>query len=718
METTDNTEFNKKIATTLSGTVVRKDLVKTVKGNAVVPTYVLEYLLAQYTSGDDETSISESIQAVRDILAKHYVQRNESGLVKSMIRENGSHQVIDKVQVVLNDKDDTYEAMFSNLGITGIVVPPEIVRKNEKLLVNGVWCICNIKYIYQGHSKAVPWILGSLKPIQLSHFDFDSYIEGRNEFSTDEWIDLLMQSIGFNPEMFTRREKLLHLVRLIPFVERNYNLAELGPKGTGKSHIYSEFSPHGMLISGGEVTVPKLFVNNTNGRIGLVGYWDVVAFDEFAGKAKRSERALVDILKNYMANKSFSRGIETLSAEASMVFVGNTTHTVPYMLKNGDLFQDLPPAYHDSAFIDRLHFYLPGWEFDPIRSEMFSLGYGFVVDYLAEALRSLRNLDYSDRFQDAFTLSSEISTRDRDGILKTFSGLMKLVFPHGKASVTEMQELLEFAIEGRKRVKDQILRIDPTMDGGRFGYFTGRGEDGEWHQVSSLEECENPEYYTVRASDDSTTLAGEAATDETTQAGKSENTTGVTENANQKPPAANIPQPVDGQVEFKDSLRGVSYEKLFAPYLRGATKILIVDPYISKAHQLRNLSALLAVIAKCKKHAADEVEVWLKTKEETENFTYANNQLDALEELSEYCSRFGIYFDFEFDSRLHDRSIVTDTGWRIGLGRGLDIFQRPKIKYDFGSFKQEFAQVRAFTIDYRHVDTDKYFQDWKHPRQD
>ena len=340
---------------------------------------------------------------------------------------------------------------------------PATIKTHPKLLVGGVWCICDIEYQHSDNARVVPWILGSIKPIQLSNFDFDGYVASRREFTTDEWIDLLIQSIGFNPELFGRRAKLIQLVRLIPFVERNYNLVELGPKGTGKSHIFSEFSPHGMLISGGEVTVPKLFVNNSNGRLGLVGYWDVVAFDEFAGKKKRTDKALVDIMKNYMANKSFSRGVETLGAEASMVFVGNTSHNVPYMLKHSDLFDELPESYHDSAYLDRLHCYIPGWEVDTIRSEMFSDGYGFVVDYIAEVLKSMRDADYSDRYQQHFTLGSDISTRDRDGIHKTFSGLMKIVYPHGEATKEEIEEILRFAIEGRKRVKDQILRIDSTM---------------------------------------------------------------------------------------------------------------------------------------------------------------------------------------------------------------------------------------------------------------
>src|SRR3954453_12057307 len=484
--------LDQKINDVFGGAVVRKDLVKAVKGNAIVPSYVLEYLLGQEPASDDPATIKAGITPGRQILADHYVHRNQSELVKSTIRERGRHKVIDKVTVTLNDRDDVYEAEFANLGIKQVLVEPATITAHPKLLVGGVWCICDIEYFHSDNARVVPWILGSIKPIQLSNFDFDGYVAARREFTTDEWMDLLIQSIGFNPELFGRRAKLIQLVRLIPFVERNYNLVELGPKGTGKSHIFSEFSPHGMLISGGEVTVPKLFVNNSNGRIGLVGYWDVVAFDEFAGKKKRTDKALVDIMKNYMANKSFSRGVETLGAEASMVFVGNTSHNVPYMLKNSDLFDELPESYHDSAYLDRLHCYIPGWEVDTIRSEMFSDGYGFVVDYIAEVLKSMRDADYSDRYQEHFTLGSDISTRDRDGIHKSFSGLMKIVYPHGEATKEQIEEILRFAIEGRKRVKDQILRIDSTMAEVKFGYSD---RAGEWGAVTTLEEDEYPTYY-------------------------------------------------------------------------------------------------------------------------------------------------------------------------------------------------------------------------------
>ena len=661
------TSLDQKITGTFPGLVVRKDLVKMVKGNAIVPSYVLEYLLGQYCATNDEASIETGIQTVKEILAKHYVHRNEAGLIRSTIREKGRHKVIDKVSVALNDKKDVYEAEFSNLGIKKVLIDSGTVKMHPKLLVGGVWCIADIEYEHTEDKESSPWILSTLKPIQMSHFDYEGYIEARQQFSLDEWLDVLVQSVGFNPEYFGRRSKLLQLVRLIPFCERNYNLIELGPKGTGKSHIYSEFSPHGILISGGEVTVPKLFVNNSSGKIGLVGYWDTVAFDEFAGKQKKVDKALVDIMKNYMANKSFSRGVETLGADASMVFVGNTEHSVPYMLKHSDLFDALPEKFYDSAFLDRLHFYIPGWEVDIIRGEMFSNGYGFVVDYLAEILRHQRNQDYSDRYKEHFELSTDISTRDRDAINKTFSGLMKILFPEGGATPEEIAEILKFAMEGRKRVKDQLFRIDTTYAAVDFSY---KGADADFKPVKTLEEIEYPNYFHRTVGEGDASTGGET---ETTANGDSE--ASATASTDDSAPKAQ-------HLTFAENQRGVSYDDLFGPYLKGAKSITITDPYIRLFYQARNLMELLETIV-CLKSEEEEVVVDLIT---VEDEFKGDQQKDFFSQMQSSMLSAGIKFHWQFDNSgaQHARHIVTDTGWKIALDRGLDIFQQYDMNDAFG----------------------------------
>ena len=650
------TPLDLKINEHFGGLVVRKDLVKAVKGNAIVPSYVLEYLLGQYCATADEESIKSGIETVKEILAKHYVHRSEAGLVRSQIREKKLRKIIDRVSVDLNYNDDVYQATFANLGINKVPVPASTIKKHQKLLVGGVWCIADLDYQHDEDQKTVPWILESLKPIQLSHFDLDSYVANRAQFSTDDWIDTLIQSIGFNPECFGRRSKLLQLIRLIPFCERNYNLIELGPKGTGKSHVYSEFSPHGMLISGGEVTVPKLFVENRPPyKIGLVGYWDCVAFDEFAGKSKRADKSLVDIMKNYMANKSFSRGIETLGAEASMAFVGNTQHTVAHMLRHSDLFDELPPNYHDSAFLDRIHYYIPGWEVDIIRGEMFTSGFGFVVDYLAEVLRSQRNFDYSHLYEDHFSLSDDISTRDRDAIHKTFSGLMKILYPHKQATTEEIEEILQYAIEGRKRVKDQLMRIDQTYAPVRFSYTS---RDGRERFVQTLEEEQYPKIYykeNAAAAEDGSSLAP---------------TEPIQEVASPALPPAKT-SPSEGHIEIKENQKGVSFDKLFGPYLTGATKIVVTDAYIRNFHQARNMMDFLETVFKSMEETG-EIEVHLITSQEEFR---SDQQEDFFTQMQKNCIRVGMKFTWEYDSTIHARHIVTDHGWKILLDRGLDVFQ-------------------------------------------
>jgi ATP-dependent Lon protease len=683
--------LDKKITDLYPGLVVRKDLVKIVKGNAIVPSYVLEYLLGQYCATSDEASIQTGIETVKEVLRNHFVHRNEAELVKSIIKEKTRHKVIDKISVTLNDSTDAYEASFSNLGIKKVLIDSDTVKKHPRLLVSGVWCIADLEYEFSEDSRFIPWILNSLKPIQISHFDFDGYLAARKQFTTDEWIDLLIQTIGFNPEILGKRSKLLQLVRLIPYCERNYNLIELGPKGTGKSHIYSEFSPHGILISGGEITVPKLFVNNSTGKIGLVGYWDAVAFDEFAGKKKKVDKALVDILKNYMANKSFSRGVEMLGAEASMVFVGNTQHTLPYMLKHTDLFDDLPEKYHDSAFLDRLHFYIPGWEVDIIRGEMFSSNYGFVIDYLAEILRTFRNHDFSHLYNDQFTLNKNISTRDRDGINKTFSGLMKILFPQGEASQDEMEEIFTIAIEGRKRIKDQLMRIDPTYTEVNFGYKVNSSQLVV--AVSTLEEQQYPGHY------------WQAKTAEGDEVADSPDFPNISDaEVLSAPASAAVLQSKAQHLTFQENQRGVSFDRLFGPYLKNAGRIVITDPYIRLFFQARNLMELLETIIRCKAES-DEVEVELITVKDEFKL---EQQLGYFEKMAASGKAAGVTFSWTFvdDNTIHARHIVIDNGWKILLDRGLDIFQRYEMNdaFSLANRVQHYRPCKAFEVTFLKAD--------------
>lgn len=683
-----------KLNSIFSGYVVRKDLVKLVRGNAAVPSYVLEYLLGQNCATDDEEQIAAGVERVRDILAKHYVQRAEAGAIRSDIKQSGYMRIIDKVSVVLNEKRDAYEATFENLGISRVLVDSDTVKRNRRLLVSGVWCIADIGYSPNEAKDESPYLLQKLKPIQMARFDLDGYIEKRSQFTMDEWLDVIIRSIGLDPEQLGKRSKLFQLTRLITYCERNYNLIELGPKGTGKSHVFSEFSPHGILISGGEVTPAKLFVNNSTGRIGLVGYWDCVAFDEFAGANKRPKADIVDILKNYMANKSFSRGIEQVTAEASMAFVGNTSHDVAYMINQTDLFEDLPTVYHDPAFIDRIHAYIPGWEVDIIRGEMFCSDYGFIVDYLAEALRSLRALDYSGMLWERFELSETLSTRDRDGVMKTYSGLMKLLFPGKNATVEEEAEIIEFALEMRKRVKDQLYRIDETFARVDFEY---RQIGGSWREVATLEEINFPNTYHSRDKVPwEPRELNELDFEEPTNP-----SSGPIALEAQEAASSQDADPFVGHKSFRENQRGISYEKLFGPYLDGARNVEIIDPYIRTFHQCRNLMEVLEVILSHFDYESPEVHVHLLTCPDSYD---SMKQDDYLCQIADAMHPLGLTLEWDFDetNTIHARHFVIDDKWDILLDRGLDIWQ----KFDSGnafaveSRMQEMRRVRQFEVTY------------------
>ena len=467
-----------------SGKIVRKDLTKKIKEGANVPVYVLEYLLGMYCATDDLDSIEQGVQRVKGILADNFVRPDEAEMIKSRIREMGTYTVIDKVEAKLDPKSDTYRAVFSNLSLKAVIVQDEYIKQYEKLLAGGIWCVLRMNYNRledrfdsfdtpkigfdsdkvnterkNKKDKVSPFEIEELTPIQLPHMDMQEFFEGRKHFSTDEWIDILLRSIGMEPTQFEKRVKWHLLARMVPLVENNYNLCELGPRGTGKSHVYKEISPNSILISGGQTTVANLFYNMSTRAIGLVGMWDCVAFDEVAGITFKDKDG-IQIMKDFMASGSFARGKEEKNANASMVFVGNINQSVDVLLKTSHLFDPFPEAMaYDSAFFDRMHYYLPGWEIPKMRPEFFTNEYGFITDYLSEAFREMRKRNFGDAIEKYFRLGHDLNQRDVIAVRKTVSGMAKLLYPHGEYTKENIAEILEYALEGRRRVKEQLKKI-------------------------------------------------------------------------------------------------------------------------------------------------------------------------------------------------------------------------------------------------------------------
>ncbi|WP_449619501.1 protease Lon-related BREX system protein BrxL [Robertmurraya sp. Marseille-Q9965] len=453
-------DLDKKLNSYFAGRVVRKDLTKLIKEGANVPVYVLEYLLGMYAATDDEESISDGVERVKKILADNFVRPDEAEKIKSRIREQGQYTIIDKVSVTLNAKIDTYEAEFSNLGLKGVPISANYVKEYDKLLAGGIWCILKMDYFYDEEVRNMnPFSISSLKPIQMPNMDLNEVFEGRKYFTKEEWIDILIRSTGMEATQLEDRVKWHLLLRLVPLVENNFNACELGPRGTGKSHVYKEISPNSILVSGGQTTVANLFYNMSTKKIGLVGMWDVVAFDEVAG-IRFKDKDGIQIMKDYMASGSFARGKEEKNASASMIFVGNINQSLDSLIKTSHLFAPFPEEMaNDSAFFDRMHYYIPGWEIPKMRPEFFTDKYGFIVDYLAEFFREMRKRSFADSIDKYFKLGNNLNQRDVIAVRKTVSGLVKLIFPHGEYTKEDIEEILAYALEGRRRVKEQLKKI-------------------------------------------------------------------------------------------------------------------------------------------------------------------------------------------------------------------------------------------------------------------
>lgn len=687
-------DSQQKVLNAFIGKVVRKDLAFLVKGGLPVPTYVLEYLLGQYCASDDEEIINEGLEKVKDVIKNNYVHRAEAESVKGLIREHGKHRIIDKVTVVLNERNDEYQATFANLGLTGVPIGTDYVRKNPKLLSgNGVWCIVTIGYV-SGEDVKVRWEIQTLKPIQISNIDLQEYIDQRKNFTTEEWMDLLMHTVGLNPDSMNRREKFITLARLLPHVENNFNFVELGPKGTGKSHVFQELSPYGVLVSGGDVTSARLFVKMQGNKeiLGLVGYWDVVAWDEFEQqKGRNVDAVLIDTMQNYLANKSFNRGKGTHEASVSMVFVGNTKHTVPFMLKNTHLFESIPTSFIKGAFLDRIHLYNPGWEIRMLKKDSFSKGYGLITDYIAAVLHALRNDDRTAVLKDYAKFDGSLSERDHLAIRKTFSGMMKLLYPDGKMTDAEAYELVDFAAESRKRVKDQLYVIDETFNAepAKFKYINLK--TGIEMNVETLEKVSNPFIIPINS-----TIS--TATEKLTDAEAQPLNEGITEKCSAeeetstcqiaKRPRIHMLQ--EKSMTFRMGQTGVSYEKLFAPYMAGANSITVEDPYIRTSWQIKNFMEFALMLINTR--PVDDLKLNLITNEEEEKIP---ELIDKFDDIKDDLASYGIEFEYKFRD-FHDRCIKTDTGWTIMLGRGLDIFEKYNT-YSIASSRQDMRKCKEFT---------------------
>lgn len=681
-------DLQQKVMNAFIGKVVRKDLAFLVKGGLPVPTYVLEYLLGQYCASDDEEVINEGLEKVKQVIKNNYVHRAEAESVKGIIRENGKHRIIDKVTVVLNEKNDEYQATFANLGLSGVPIGTEYVRKNPKLLSgNGVWCIVTIGYI-SGESIKVRWEIQNLKPIQVSNIDLQEYIDQRHNFTTDEWIDFLMHTVGLNPEVMNRREKFITLARLLPHVENNFNFVELGPKGTGKSHVFQELSPYGVLVSGGDVTSARLFVKIQGNKeiLGLVGYWDVVAWDEFEQqKGRNVDAVLIDTMQNYLANKSFNRGKGTHEASASMSFVGNTKHTVPFMLRNSHLFESIPTSFIKGAFLDRIHLYNPGWEIKMLKKNSFSKGYGLITDYIAAVLHAMRNDDRTAVLNEYAKFDGSLSERDHLAIRKTFSGMMKLLYPDGRMTDQEAYELIDFAAESRKRVKDQLYVIDETFkaEPAHFKYINLK--NGLEIQVETLERISNGNIVSAT----STASSNEPESNECNETEVPSDNNGTADVQTAKRPR--IPLLQEKSMTFRMGQTGVSYEKLFAPYMRDAKVITVEDPYIRASWQIKNFMEFALMLINTR--PVDDLKLNLVTNEEEEKIP---ELIDKLDDIKDDLASYGI--DFEYKLRdFHDRCIKTDTGWTITLGRGLDMFEKYNT-FSIASSRQDMRKCKDFMV--------------------
>ncbi|MDB4657250.1 BREX system Lon protease-like protein BrxL [Verrucomicrobiales bacterium] len=655
--------LDEKLNDAFEGRCVRKDLVQQLKKGTNIPTFVLEFLLARFCASDDPDEIAEGKKAVTDTIQSQYVRPNESNSAQTRVKLDGTGHFIDKVKVIHNEKEKRHWAELQNFGSTRVAINERHYTDNQRLLEGGLWCEVTVGY-NSVEDDNYTFYVEDLRPIQISRFSYEDFVEMRKEFTRDEWQNVILRSVGLEPEHLTVREQLHFLARLIPLVEQNYNFLELGPRGTGKSYVYSEFTPYSTLLSGGQTTTATLFYNKVRKEVGIIGFWDTIAFDEVAG-IKVKDPGTITILKDYMANGHFNVAAEVI-APASLTFVGNIDDSIEQLVNSEtfDLCRPLPKEF-DLAIIHRFHCYVPGWEIPANSSKLLTDHYGLITDYLAEAFHHLfGKVNLFSAVKERAKLNSQHEGRDETGVIKTVAGLIKLLHPGAEPTDAEFEEYLRYAIEIRRRVKEQLnkRKSDDEFANINLGYFNALGEEiiVDCPETRGVAATLNPSRVTL---EDSLEPAKP-------RSGASAVVPSVTKsNSPSKGTDSAVAILQEKRLTIRHGDTGYGYRSIFGDYLVGAKKLHIVDPYIRKDYQLRNLISVCELAADI--GSIKEIELVTALEHET----HREEIESKFESLQESLADLGIEFSYTFDESIHDREIVTDTGWHIGLGRGLDIYQ-------------------------------------------
>lgn len=693
-------ELDEKLNKYFDGRVVRKDLLHRIKKGTNVPTFVLEFLLARYCASDDPEEIQAGMQAVLSTLQDNYVRPDESNQAQSTVQQKGKHRFIDKVHVNYVEKEKRHWAEMENFGSRRIAVADKYYRDNDRILTGGIWAEAVV-----GHNDIedddYAFYIEELRPIQLARFDFNEYTEGRQSFTRDEWLDLTLRTIGLEPTKMSRRLKFHFISRLFPFVEANYNFVELGPRGTGKSYSYSEFSPYSTLISGGQATTPILFYNNAKGKVGLVGFWDIVAFDEIAG-IRIKDQDSIQIMKDYMANGRFSRGKDVV-ANASFAFVGNIDYAIDQLVNSSqfDLFYPLPNNF-DLALIDRFHAYLPGWEMPKNTSELLTSHYGFITDYIAAAFHEL--FIHHNRYEwvnQHVRLGPSIEGRDEVAVKKTISAFLKILHPIGDPEPEELDEYTEYALEGRRRIKEQLnkRKTDDEYAAINLSYFNSKEEEVIVYcpESKTALATQKPERYSIDADEPHENRS--RGRKKIKVVSKPKQAEGTQSQEKSTPPLESEVYTTEGNDLEEAHIRilygdvGHSYDSLFGKYLKGAKKIEIEDPYIRSQHQIANFVRFCETALK---HSAI-TSIHLRTGYE-DDFQRVETEA-RFDDLAQSLRDRGVTLKVDFDENIHDRDIRLDNGWRIRLGRGLDFYQPPDSWFVVGANDMDLRPCKETMVD-------------------